>query len=328
MPLSCSWTPSTALAWASIVDDIKAGRLNIDRLQEEQAKKELETAKGVVPRAARECFKWLLCPMMTSATDREAKVEAFPLNSSNGTYAVELARVCEENELVISTWSPIHLRNKLRELSWKEPVVAVRAAAVWDDIQKYLYLPRLRRRGVLEQVVQAGAATRDFFGTAYGQSGDVFEGFKLGDPNLQFDDTLLLIEPTAAAAYAAGEMAKAAAEGDATRPAAAADSKVPPLAGGPPTASDPQRAGQKPGSASPPRAKAFHGAVDVSATTAKMKLVSISEEIIAVLASDPNATVKVTVEISAEFPNGATEQTKRAVTENASALSFKSKLWE
>lgn len=318
----------TALAWASIVDDIKTGRLNIDRLQEEQAKKELETARGVVPRAARECFKWLLCPMMTSATDREAKVEAFPLNSSNGTYAAELARVCEENELVILTWSPIHLRNKLRELYWKETVVAVRAAAVWDDMQKYLYLPRLRQRGVMEQAIQTGAATRDFFGTAYGQNGDVFEGFKLADPNLQFDDTLLLVDPTAAAAYAAREMEKAAVEREATQHPPVADPKAPPLAVGPPTASDIHRAAQKIASASPPRAKAFFGSVDVSATTAKMKLVSISEEIIAVLASDPNATVKVTLEISAEFPNGATEQTKRAVAENAVALGFKSKLWE
>jgi len=40
------------------------------------------------------------------------------------------------------------------------------------------------------------------------------------------------------------------------------------------------------------------------------------------------ADLKVTVEISAEFPNGATDQTKRAVTENAGALGFKSKSWE
>jgi hypothetical protein len=59
-----------------------------------------------------------------------------------------------------------------------------------------------------------------------------------------------------------------------------------------------------------------------------MKLVSIAEEIIAVLASDPNATVKVTLEVSAEFPNGVSEQTRRAVAENATALGFKSKLWE
>jgi hypothetical protein len=77
-----------------------------------------------------------------------------------------------------------------------------------------------------------------------------------------------------------------------------------------------------------PRATAFFGAVDVSATTAKMKLVSIAEEIIAVLAADPNATVKVTVEISAEFPAGASDSTRRAVSENATALGFKSKSWE
>jgi hypothetical protein len=266
--------------------------------------------------------------MMTSATDREAKVEPFALNSSNGTYVVELARVCEENELVIAAWSPIHLRSKLRELYWKESVVAVRASTVWEDMQKYLYLPRLRQRGVLEQAIQTGAATRDFFGTAYGQNGDTFDGFKLGDPNLQFDDTLLLIEPATAAAYAVKEVvAKAAVEAELARPTATEPMTSPP-AGGPPTVSDPQRAGQKVGNASPPRAKAFFGSVDVSATTAKMKLVSISEEIIAVLAADPNASVKVTLEISAEFPNGATEQTKRAVAENAAALGFKSKLWE
>jgi predicted AAA+ superfamily ATPase len=45
----------TALAWGSILDDIKGGRLNIDRLQEEQAKREHDSAEGVIPRATREC---------------------------------------------------------------------------------------------------------------------------------------------------------------------------------------------------------------------------------------------------------------------------------
>ena len=48
----------------------------------------------------------------------------------------------------------------------------------------------------------------------------------------------------------------------------------------------------------------------------------------AVLAADPTATVKLTLEITVDFPNGATEQTKRATTENATALGFKSKIWE
>lgn len=47
-----------ALAWGSIVDDVKEGRLNIDLLQKNQAEKELKTAEEVLPRAARECYKW------------------------------------------------------------------------------------------------------------------------------------------------------------------------------------------------------------------------------------------------------------------------------
>lgn len=315
----------TALAWASIVDDIKTGRLNIDRLQEEQAKKELETAEGVLPRAARECFKWLLCPLMTSATGRESSVEAFPLNAG-GTYGAEIKRVCEENELVISTWSPVHLRNKLRELYWKDGVDAVRASTVWEDMQKYLYLPRLRQRGVLEQAIQKGAATADFFGTAYGKTGDAYDGFKLGDSNVQVDDTLLLIEPSAAGAYAAALAKKAAPAPKNDLPTPATSNAGGANVGG----GDQPKQPQKPTSVAPgpPRAKAFFGSIEVNATTAKMKLVSVAEEVIALLAADPNATVKVTVEISAEFPNGATDQTKRAVTENAGALGFKSKSWE
>ena len=77
-----------------------------------------------------------------------------------------------------------------------------------------------------------------------------------------------------------------------------------------------------------PKAKAFYGSAEVNASTAKMRLVQIAEEIIAVLASDPHATVKVSVEISAEYPHGASDQIKRAVSENAGSLNFKTKTWE
>jgi hypothetical protein len=54
-----------------------------------------------------------------------------------------------------------------------------------------------------------------------------------------------------------------------------------------------------------PKPQSFHGNVAVNAATAKMRLVQIAEEIIAVLVADPNAEVKVSVEIHATFPNGA-----------------------
>lgn len=124
---------------------------------------------------------------MTAATERDITVEVFPLNTGGGAYTAELERVCAENELVISRWSPIHLRNKLRELYWKDDAPSVRAAAVWEDMQKYLYLPRLRQQGVLEQAIVTGAASRDFFGIAYGETGGEYEGFKLEGGTAQFD---------------------------------------------------------------------------------------------------------------------------------------------
>lgn len=315
----------TALAWASITDDVKDGRLNIDRLQEQQAKKEQLTADEVLPRVARECYKWLLCPVMALPTDKQPSVEAFPLNPGGNAYAAEIERVCIENELIITTWSPVHLRNKLRELYWKPDRVAVGAMAFWEDTQRYLYLPRLKARDVLAQAIGKGAATKDFFATAYAQTADGFEGFKFGDVNVQLDDTLLLIEPEAAKAHEAALAAKATtatvSTGTGTTPTGA-PTPMPLTSGGTPavvtgTGATPQ-----------PKAKSFYGSAEVNASTAKMRMVQIAEEIIAVLASDPNATVKISVEINAEYAHGASDQIKRAVAENATNLNFKTKTWE
>ena len=193
----------TALACNSIVEDVKEGRLNIDLLQKKQAEKELQNATEVVPRAARECYKWLLCPVQNTATDPKPTVETFPLTSSGGSAGSEIERVCIDNELVITTWSPIHLRTKLKELYWKDGKTAAGAMAFWEDSLRYLYLSRLKNRDSLVQAIRTGAASKDFFGIAYGQSGDTYEGFHFGDGNVQVDDTLLLIEPEAAKLYEA-----------------------------------------------------------------------------------------------------------------------------
>ncbi|MBP6807256.1 MAG: hypothetical protein KA125_03075, partial [Chromatiaceae bacterium] len=125
----------------------------------------------------------------------------FPVNTTGGSAGGEIERVCKENELVIATWSPIHLRTKLKEIYWKDGQSATGAMGFFEDTLRYLYLPRFRNRDVLAQAIGSGAASRDFFGTAYGQSGGKFEGFQLGGGDVVFDDTLLLIEPEAAKAY-------------------------------------------------------------------------------------------------------------------------------
>lgn len=308
-----------ALAWGSIVDDIKEGRLNIDLLQKKQAEKELQTAEEVLPRAARECYKWLLCPELGTPTDEKPVVESFLLGSA-GTVGNDIERVCAENELVISTWSPIHLRTMLKELYWKGDKTAAGAMAFWEDSLRYLYLPRFKNRDVLSQAIRSGAGSRDFFGTAYGQTGGVFEGFKLGDANVQFDDTLLLIEPEIASRYE-----------EAHRPAPVSPPGTGPITATPSTGT-PGLSSVETGTSGTnqfaTKARSFHGTAEVAPATAKMRMVQLADEIIGLLCSDPNANVKVTVEISAEFPEGVSDQLKRSVTENSNSLGLKSKVWE
>ena len=147
---------------------------------------------------------------------------------------------------------------------------------------------------------------------------DAFEGFKFGDSNIQFDGTLLLIEPEAAKRYEVSIVKPA--------PGGTGEGGQPPL---PPAGTLPAGSGAKGGVTSgTAKAHAFYGSVDINASTAKTRLVDLAEEVISILAKDPQSTVKIVVEITAEFPAGVSDQVKRAVSENATNLGFKNKTWE
>ncbi|WP_250846938.1 ATP-binding protein [Aquisphaera insulae] len=309
-----------ALAWSSIVNDVNEGRLNIDMIQRKQAEKEAAAAAAVLPRAARECFRWLLCPVLDDATETSPRVESFPLNTTSGHAAEEIERTCRENELVIDVWSPIHLCSKLKELYWKGGKTAAGAMAFWEDSLRYLYLPRLKHRQTLAQAIRTGASSRDFFGTALGQDGETYLGFQFGDGNVQLDDTLLLIEPEAARRYEAklkppeGPVGGKGGEGPGPIPGSGPGPIITPPPPPPP----------------PPlkKPRAFHGSIEIKPAGAKVKLVEVADEIISLLAGDSNATLSITLEISAEFPEGASDQVRRAVSENAASLGFKTRSWE
>ena len=57
-------------------------------------------------------------------------------------------------------------------------------------------------------------------------------------------------------------------------------------------------------------------------------MAQVAEEIISLLASDPQAALKITVDINADYPEGASDQIKRAVSEKATSLEFGTKTFE
>ena len=287
------------LAWNSIVEDAKAKRLVLDNLQMQQSIKELQSAENELLRVARECYKWLLCPTQDNPKITKLAVKVFPLNTNGATIESEIEQICINNELVIATWSPIHLRDRLKKHYWKSNKPAIGAMAFWDDTQRHPYLPRFKSRSVLEQAIIEGAGSRDFFGTAYVYHDGKFDGFKLCDANVQLDGTLLLIQPDVAKAYETVHS--------------------------PTTPSERMHSNS---SSSGLTSCAFHGNVIINTSTAKAHMAQIAEEFIAVLTKEPKTEVNVNLEIQANFPSSTSEQTKHAVKETAQALNFENADWE
>src|SRR5262249_7749904 len=148
----------------------------------------------------------------------------------------------------------------------------------FEDTLRYLYLPRFKNRDVLAQAIRTGAASRDFFGTAYGQTGDSFDGFQFGGGSVQLDDTLLLIEPEAAKEYEARQSERVRKAPDAG-PGFREDPGMPPTeaSGREYGGADKDKGGDDGGRVLP---RSFHGTVEVASATAKMRMVQIADEII------------------------------------------------
>ncbi len=317
----------TELAWNSIVADVRENRLNIDQLQKKQAETELANIDKALPAIARECYRWLLCPAQYAATEKPV-IEAFQLNTGTPSLNNEIERVCRENELIIDTWAAVHLHARLTELYWKGETVDVQAMKFWEDSLRYLYLPRLKNKYVLEKAINAGAASQDYFGIAYGKKDNRYEGFAFGKAIAQLDDTLLLISPPAAKKYAE----QLEAEKKATSPAQQGTGPDYTAVPQPPATGKVSLSGGQPdisgGGAAKNQSQSFIGTVEVNPAKAKLSLAEVADEVISLLTQIPDAEIKITLEINANFPGGISEDKKRPISENANSLNFKNKTWE
>ena len=82
------------------------------------------------------------------------------------------------------------------------------------------------------------------------------------------------------------------------------------------------------GPVAPKLPKRYYGTVELNAQRVGRDASEIANELIAHLVGLDGAEVRVTMEIEANLPNGATEQIVRIVTENGKQLKFKSQGFE
>lgn len=315
-------TVRALLAWRSIEGDEKELRVNLDSVQKRQVSQYREQTHETALRLMRETFRWLVAPAQSPKRGGgmgDIEWETYALNPASAGLGKEIDRVCAENELVVTKWAPVHLHNLLKRWFWKEDMTDVSAQEVWQKTCQYLYFPRLASSNVMRDTISEGAAGEEYFGLATAKEGDAYRGFSFGKTAAIYMDALLLIEPGAAAKYAA--QAKAA------EPAATSASNAGAAAG----AGSAVAAGTSAGSGAPAsgaRPKRYFGTVELDPVRASLDFANLQKELIGLFTSDAGTRVRIKVDIEAENPQGFDETTVRAGKENGKTLGLNSSNFE
>lgn len=322
------------LAWRSIVADYKDNRIVLDNLMAKQANESLSQAEETVRRMIRETYKWLLAPMQEARPVNgkggglsELRWEHFPLNPGAQNWSQEIERVLKENELLISEWAPIHLGKVLRDWFWKEDVKEVSALTVWHQSCQQLYLPRLKDDTVFQMTMAAGAESRDFFGFAQGKEDGRYVGFSYGKRYVPIlDGSLLLIEPSTAAAYEEGlRAAEDVSRTKADESCAGATPMTKPSSGDASGVEDSATGTYAPTGA--PAAQSiktqFYGCIELDPILAKKDFADLVDEVVQQFTQRHDVKVTIAIEIRAESASGFDAALQRAVKENCNVLKFR-----
>ncbi len=319
------------LAWKSICDDSLA--LNLDQAQVKQANDARDQSSSKLDSQLEEAYKWVIFPTQEGAAPIEW--EAKKLSGFSGTAVRRAFSMVERDGLLISKWSAVGLNREFDQYLWREsereqrPNISVKT--LWQQLATYVYLPRLKSPEVLVEVIRSGAAAQDFFGYAMGyeSSTDKYKGLSFGrlPSSVVIDDYSVLVDPevarrlTAPASVPAAGSAGAGSNGNGGVVQPVAGSSI--AVGSGTNLSIHEQPAAYPAPATPttpPKPTHFSGRVELNSLLLGSSAGRIAEEILQRL---PGTKISVHLDIEAELPEGADEQTQRTVMENASVLKFK-----
>lgn len=313
------------LAWESILGD-KELRDQLSQHQVKQAENQRNSADTTLIARIPEAYQWLLVP--TQATPQSAIEWQSSRLSGQDALAVRASKKLRNDELLVTALAGTRLKMELDRVLWRSGN-HVSIKQLVEDFARYLYLPRLKDSAVLLAAVQDGLGLllwgQDSFAYAdsFDEANGRYRGLRGGE-NISIGESNqsgLLVRPEVAVKQLTAEAAPAPAviagteEGTETTP-------LPKSVGG--NTSSGTSPSPKPASAP----KRFHGSITLDPTRVGRDAGRIADEVIAHLSGLIGARVKVTLEIEAEFPDGAPDNVVRTVTENSRTLKFISQGFE
>ena len=322
------------LAWKSIAgtrDRIK--ELDLSAQQAAQAERRLKDADETVNLRVTATYQWVLAPIQRDAkgtiTLEETKADTtrdrLPERASDRLHHDDRLRTVHGARNI-----RIDLDQHLANV-WERGHIQV--GDLWDYYCKYVYLPRLRDRSVLDQGILdvLGVLTWESEGFAvaagYDEAVSKYEGLAIPhqDNPPQITNSTLLVSPGVAIAQRDRELAEQAA----TRAAAGGEAGVTGGMAGTASAAGTGTAGAgTAGTGEPepagPRNTRFFGVAKISSALYMKDLTKISQEVIRHLATSDDVDLEIRLEISARAKDGYPDDKVRIISENARTLKFDS----
>jgi len=318
------------LAWESIIADQQT--LDLTPHQVKQAETQRTSAESAVTARIPEAYQWMLVPVQNSP---QSPVEWQSVRlTGQDELAVRASKKLRNDELLVSTLAGTRLRMDLDRVPlWRASGMPsadyVQLKQLADDFARYLYLPRLKNTDVLIAAIREGVGLLTWqqesfaYADSFDETAGRYRGLRCGQNVTISDANLsgLLVKPDVA--WKQHEADTAAASGSApkaTGGSGAAESTG--SFGGVPVGNTGTKPGVPPEVV--PLAKRYHGSVVLDATRVGRDAGRIADEVIAHLAGLVGSSVRVTLEIEAEIPDGIPENVVRTVTENSRTLKFNS----
>jgi len=313
----------TFLAWKSILDDVENMKINLDVMQINQVKKQLDSSGSGLNRMTSECYRWLLCPVQSIGNDNKPKKldwECFSLNGNDKGMTAKIEAKLLAEEILVKEWSPIHLEGLLKQWFWKNNKTEINTLTLWQNMSDYLYMPRLLDAPVLQRAISSGVRSGDYFGYADGKNVEDYKGLKLGQSvRVVIDNKSLIVELGAAKA----DILKK--EADKEPGTVETEGRTDGTETG-----KPYKGSKIPDKDEPAEKKKtrFYGTVRLDPHTGRMDFDQIYDEVISQLISKAGSRVDLRLDIEARHKEGFTDNVQRAVRENAKALEFDSAEFE
>jgi len=308
------------LAWHSIKNDSEL--LNLDASQNREVDASLARSAETVDIRIREAYCWLLVPSIDIQIDlKTIEWEIGRISGGNNSLVTKTAIKMQQEETLITRWSPMLLLRILDSVLWKDKDY-IEIKTLWTYLTTYCYLPRLASFSALEEVIVNGLGSPDYFALAEGISNGRYVALKFNEQIIGFNPSDILVKVSVAKEQREREKQVVIPNGDGQMPGLGDQSGN---GMGSESGTGFGNSGDFGGGvgAQPPiqpQNKHFFMSATLDNTRIVRDVSRLVDEIVNHLSSVDGSTVEITLEVQAQSGEGFSVPTVRAVTENARTL--------